>query len=317
MGATPSQTAELTGAVPGIWLQRTTEGIPVLFLHFSADPDKNPEWARGERRKFTSQAFWNREMEMQDHALDGQLVYPEFSRAVHVIPDTQIPRSLCRYMSIDPHPRTPHAMLWVGIDAWGDFYVYRELWPSVVCGISRTLKDLEGENEYTVKEYAETIATLEGNDLEWHNSGHRDKEFAVYRRRDRGENVIYRFMDQAGKAFKASDEAQFVESYARRYDRYGLQCSDPRKSHESGEDAIRELLRVRYHDTRGQWPTLHIAATCKELQLEFERHRYKATRHFTDEKDLKQQGVEARCHLLDNLRYLACADIGFIPSLVS
>jgi len=301
---------------PGVWLNRTASGIPVLHIHYSADPEKDETWAARERAKFTAQAFWDKEMEMKAHALDGQVVYPEFNPAIHVIPDSEVPRQLCRYMSIDPHPRTPHAMLWVGLDRWGDLYAYRELWPSVVSGVPRQLKDIEQDNSYTVKEYAWTIAWLEGNEIEWRHPESPEEE-GLYREKQGGEKLIYRFMDQAGKAFKASDEATLLESYSRRYDRYGIQCSDPRKSHQAGEDAIRELLKPRRHETKGTWPKLHIAASLVELQMEFRRHRYKATRRLSEEKEVKQQGVEARRHLLDNLRYLATADLTFLPNLVS
>lgn len=300
----------------GVWLCRTNEGIPVLQLRYYADPDKDAAWAKQERDKFTNSAFWEKEMEGNAHALDGQLVYPEFDVGVHVIADELIPKRGCRYMSIDPHPRTPHAMLWVLVDAWGDWYVYRELWPSAVYGQSHHLRDTDRENSFTVKEYAETITWLEGNSLEWHHA-ESPEEYAVPVRAAGGENIIYRFMDQAGKAFKASDEAGLTESYARRYDRYGIQCSDPRKSHTAGEDAIRDLLKVRKHEIYGDWPKMHIAVSLKELILEFQRHRYKAMRFMSDEKELRQEGVEARTHLLDDLRYLSCADLTFIPSLAS
>ncbi len=189
-------------------------------------------------------------MEGNAHALDGQRVYPEFDQSLHVIPDGRVPKRGCRYMSIDPHPRTPHAMLWVLVDEWDDWYVYRELWPSVVCGQSRNLRDTDMDKSFTIREYAETLAFLEGNYIEWHNAETRD-EYGVYRRKPGGENLVYRFMDQAGKAFKASDEASLIETYARRYQRYGIECSDPRKSHQAGEDAIRDILKLRRHDVYG------------------------------------------------------------------
>lgn len=302
---------------PGIWLCRTPDGLPVLQIRYWADPDKDAEWAKREKPKYTNQAFWEKEMEGNAHALDGQRVYPDFDAAVHVIPDSMVPEWLCCFMSIDPHPRTPHAALWVGIDQWGDWYVYRELWPSVVCGMPKHLRDSDQENIITVKQYCETIAWLEQNSLEWFHE-HSPDEYAIYRREPGGENIIYRFMDQAGKAFKATDEAARTESYSRRYDRYGIQCSDPRKSVRSGEDAVRELLAPRRHEMYGNWPKLHVAESCRELILEFQRYRYKSTRHWSEERELKQEGVEARAHQLDNLRYLACADgPAWIPSLRS
>jgi hypothetical protein len=297
-------------------MRRTGDGIPVVRLHYSALPFATPEWVTEQRKRFTSQAYWDLEMEIKYEALSGQRVYPEFDPAIHVIADSEVPRHGCRYMSIDPHPRTPHAMLWVLIDRYSDWYVYRDLWPSRVYGHTRNLRDDEEDNQYTIREYCESIAVLEGNRLEWRNA-ETDDEYALYRRRDGGERVVERFMDQAGKGFRASGEAQREETYARRYDRFGIQCSDPYKAHKSGEDAIHALLKLRRHDIHGLWPRLHIAASVKELILEFTKYRFKVRRTVNNERELKQEGVEARCHMIDNLRYLATANLSYIPSLAS
>jgi hypothetical protein len=302
--------------VKGLSMRRTANGIPVVRLHYTALEYATPEWIAAQRARYTSQAYWDLEMEIKYEALSGQRVYPEFDPVIHVVPDAEVPRVGCRYMSLDPHPRTPHAFLYVLIDHYSDWWVYRDLWPSVVWGQPKTLRDDEEDNSYTIREYAETITTLEGNRLEWHNA-ETDDEYAIYRKRDNGERIIERFMDQAGKGFRASGEQSREETYARRYDRFGIQCADPYKSHKSGEDAIRALLKLRKHDTKGLWPRLHVAASCKELIVEFLKYRYKVTRVANAEKDLKQEGVEARSHQLDNLRYLATAALSYIPTLAS
>lgn len=287
------------------------------------------EWAKKEYAKFSDDAFWLQELEIQYDAREGQRVYPSFDTAIHVVPDSEIPKRLTRYCSIDPHPRTPHAILWVGIDQWSDAYVYRELWPSKVYGVPKVLKDTDEEHEFTVRDYVETIAVLEGNYIEWH-APETDHEYGIYRRvkqgqrlpdgsiaEKSGENIVYRFMDQAGKAFRASGEGQAVETYARRYSRFGLDCSDPYKLHQAGEDAIRLWLKPRKHEIYGTWPILHVAASCKELILEFQRLRYPTLKRLNLEKELPQDGMEARRHLLDNLRYIATSEPTWIPSLAS
>lgn len=290
-------------------MRRTAEGIPVVRVHYSADPEKDAAWVAREKPKF-SEVYWEQELEIKAHARSGQRVYPEFDPAIHVIPDDQIPKRGCRFQSIDPHPRTPHAFLWVLIDRWSDWYVYREMWPSVSRGISRSIRDDTPDNVFTIREYAETVAVLEGNSLEWKHA-ETDRERAVYRRNLTGERIVYRFMDQAGKGFRASSEGEELESYSTRYDRFGIRCIDPKKSHKSGEDAIRALLKPRQHDTYGTWPRLHVAASCKETILEFNRYRYKTTRRWNEDRELKQEGVESRSHCLDNMRYLATAGIHY------
>jgi hypothetical protein len=323
----------------GMFMRRTRDGIPVVRLHYSANPRCDEEWAKNERKKFTSQAFWDLEMEIKYEALSGARVYPEFDPSVHVIQHSKIPKLLVRSMSIDPHPRTPHAALWVGIDRWSDWYIYRELWPSIVYGQPKTLRDDTEDKHYTIREYCETIAYLEGNSLRWH-AAEEDEEYAEYvqglsgiccRCGDRVKNenpgctehrpperIVERLMDQAGKGFRASGEAaQREENYADRYYRFGIQCSDPIKAVRAGEDLIHSLLKPRHHEFLGNWPRLHISDECPELILELTKLRFQKTRTLSDEKELKQDPVEQRSHMIDNLRYLAFGRLSFIAELAS
>jgi hypothetical protein len=221
-------------------LRRTADGIPVLRLHYSADPDITPEWTEKQRKRYTSQVMWDLEMEINYEARSGQKVYPEYDPAIHVIPDSQIPRIGCLYMAIDPHPRTPHATLWLLIDEYSDWYIFRELWPSVFYGQPKVPSDDVVDPGYTVRDYAEAIAVLEGNELVFKYAG-TDKERATYRRRTGGERVITRLMDYAAKGFQASGESQEFESFADKFDRYGIRCINPIKAHDTGEDAIHSL----------------------------------------------------------------------------
>jgi len=67
--------------IPGVSVRRTAGGIPVIRLHYSAHPDRNPdqhpEWKAQERRTYTSQADWDREQEIVDEAGGGELVFAE------------------------------------------------------------------------------------------------------------------------------------------------------------------------------------------------------------------------------------------------
>lgn len=322
----------------GMAMRRTRDGIPVLRLHYTSNPRCDAGWAATERKKYTSQAYWDLEMEIKYEALSGQRVYPEFDPNLHVIPHSRIPKKLMRAMAIDPHPRTPHCAIWIGIDKWSDWYVVRETWPSIVYGQSKTLRDDIQDNHYTIREYAETYAILEGNSLKWHQP-EEDDEFAEYvpsnvhvcpRCGDsvkhsnpecsdhRGpERIVERFMDQASKGFWAHGESERQESYADRYYRYGIQCADPIKAQKAGEDVIHALLMNRKHDFFGDWPRLHISDECPETILEFQKLRYQRQKNLTDEKELKQDPVEQRRHCLDCLRYLAMGRLQYIPELAS
>lgn len=65
----------------GLTLRRTSGGIPIVRLHYSAhperDPDFSPDWKALERRKYTSQASWDREQEIADEAGGGELVFAD------------------------------------------------------------------------------------------------------------------------------------------------------------------------------------------------------------------------------------------------
>ena len=280
-----------------------------------ARPDMTVDKLKAMRKEYTSEARFRKEVLIEYEALSGSRVYPEWDESIHVIPDHKIPRYGTRYMALDPHPRTPHACLWILIDEWSDWYVYREMWPSIVYGDPRQPGREEEDNIFTVRDYADTIARLEGASIEWRNS-ETDDEYGIYREVIGGERIVYRFMDQAGKAFQASDEAHLRETYARRYDRFGLQFRDPKKSHQVGEDAVHELLAPRHHDLRGQWPRVHVAESCAELRLEMGRYRYE-NRGGGLERELSQKSAQVRCHLIDCLRYLATADLAWIHTLQS
>ena len=67
--------------VRGVHVHRTKGGIPVLSVHYSADPERDPqihpEWKQRERRTYSSQAAWDREQEMLDEAGGGELVFAD------------------------------------------------------------------------------------------------------------------------------------------------------------------------------------------------------------------------------------------------
>ena len=65
----------------GVTLRRNKGGIPIWRVHYKAhperDPELHPEWVRGERPKYTSQADWDREQEIMDEAGGGELVFAD------------------------------------------------------------------------------------------------------------------------------------------------------------------------------------------------------------------------------------------------
>lgn len=312
----------------GMYMSRTEEGIAVVRLHYSADDTLTDEKLAAIAKKILTQEDWNQEMEGDADAMSGALVYPEFDAKKHVIPheyvvyadpEKKVKRKGCLYMSIDPHPRTPHAALWAMVDRWGDWWIYRELWATEVRGTDAKLTDFIDEERHTVLEYADMIARLEGNSLNVINRGRDEMEYAAYTPNVGGERIVERFMDWAAKGFAASGEDRgYKESISERFQRYDICCLKPNKQHKAGEDAIRDLLRDRDDSRVGNNPRIHISSRCRELIWELKNYRYQQTQpHLLDRKELKQVGVESRCHMLDNLRYLATGDCGYQKTMES
>lgn len=84
-----AETRKLPPQIPvevrrGVSFRRTKTGISVLRFHYSChperDPERNPRWFSEERRKYTSQADWDREQEIMDEAGGGELVFAETLR---------------------------------------------------------------------------------------------------------------------------------------------------------------------------------------------------------------------------------------------
>lgn len=309
------ETLSVATPVYGLALRRNASGHAVVRLHISADQEMTPERLEEIRKTFPSDAWFQQEVHMDAFAKAGAKVYPEFDASIHVLDDAEIPKRLTRYMVVDPHPRTPFYALWVGIDRYDDWYVYRELWPSAECGQTRRSKFADDDPQYTVREYAESYAALEGNEIRIIDPGGAN-ERGKYIHKEGGERICCRLADQASKGFRVSAEGMPIETIASKFEDYGFAFSDPYKIIEAGEDAIRALLKPRIFQGR-LWPKLHIARSCIELIWEFLHLRYSPQRQNLDFKELTQKSVEARRHGLDSLRYLSCSDFTYIDNWVS
>jgi len=114
----------------GLELTRNNNGFFVARVHYTADENKDPardgaEWYK-KARKGMPEASWRKEYEIDWFARSGQLVYPIFSRHIHVIDPFEIPYTWTRYMAIDPGLRNPTAALWAAIDKEDNVFIYDE-----------------------------------------------------------------------------------------------------------------------------------------------------------------------------------------------
>lgn len=97
------------------------------------------------------------------------LVYKEFSREKHVLKTLpsdwaswdKPPAGWTHYVAIDPHPRTPHAVLFIAVGPHGTPIIYDEIFLNMTSGdlAKAILKKLEGRNYAPVK--CDPIAWIE------------------------------------------------------------------------------------------------------------------------------------------------------------
>src|SRR5215471_17543014 len=63
--------------IKGIMTRRTRQGIEVVRVHYTADPERDSEWAKRERQKYSSQGAWDREQEIIHDAGGGERIFVE------------------------------------------------------------------------------------------------------------------------------------------------------------------------------------------------------------------------------------------------
>jgi hypothetical protein len=287
---------------------REKSGTAVARTYYFADPAKRgPEWEATKRKEYGSDQLFEQEQKINPSAYAGQRVFPEFERRFTVIEPYPIPKDVTIYCGIDPHPRVPHAFLWMFCDRYGNHVYHREYWPSKVYGLRGNLP--EDDDLYQIDDYVATLQFLEGPEPNLaapngftDNAGCQQK---VYRR----------IMDPAGKAWEAqrtAGKADVGETFWDRYANLGIDCEAARKDFQAGRDRVGTLLRPRKYlgpDGERQQSQILIFNTCKELIFQLENNRYPSlTPTQVGKKDPSEKPIEARRHMADLLRYIEMAD---------
>lgn len=306
----------------GLSLRRVPAGSPgagmaVLRLHYSADPERwSPRGLAILKGKYTSEARWRREMEIEYEALEGELLYPVFSRARNVGPafDVSDPERWTIWMGLDPHPRTAHAMVWEAFNKHGDRAVCAELWPEFGTRYGPT----DGIR-WTTRDYAEAIQMFE-SDSELKPSPFiwaRGKRLRVFRR----------IMDTYGAATN-SDEG---EDYFETYNRLGIELTAEAEKMNRGNEKVRLFFEhaLKGHDNLAKAgdsissaltarkdphgkeapPAMMVFEDCYETIDEFENVRFPEG---TPERPADERPITYQKHCLDCLHYIETARPGFI-----
>jgi hypothetical protein len=132
------ETAVGSEVMQGVWERRNNQGIQILRVHYSADPERdpnlNPEWYSRERKKYSSQGVWDREQEIIYEAGGGERLFSHIlSKYKHKIVITDPlwrPNPFWRQVGgFDHGKRNPTAGLVVYVDedgckyACGEYYM--------------------------------------------------------------------------------------------------------------------------------------------------------------------------------------------------
>jgi hypothetical protein len=279
-------------------------GIRIFRLHYSADPDKTPEWAAQQKAAMTNPADYEQEYEINFAAKLGTLVYQLHEEAT-LENSFPIPKGWTRYFALDPHPVVPHASLWVAVDKWGDAWAYRELWPSKIYGQRGNAP--EDDNRYSIKQYVETVQWLESAENP-ENEG-------------RDENIYKRVIDYAARSFGQGffDEKPEYNFQKRFEELGGWNFSDCIKDTNTAISTVNEWLKPRdVEQADGTFKPksrLHIFQDrCPELIYELKNNRFQQlTPLMAERADPTGKPMDKRKHLTDDLNYLAMAGIEYIP----
>lgn len=318
----------------GVQLWRNKFKMSIFRLHYAADPIKGqgektfvPElnmwlspWALGEYTKATDKAYYLQENEIDFGATSGSVIYSlqeEFTLEDEFI----VPAHWTRYMALDPHPGKPHAALWLAVDPYDEWHVYREYWPSPLCfrweggrllGSSASVTDKE--RAVGIEQYVECLKLLESKDNP-QNGFH-------------AERIYKRVIDYAARGFGQSDKSGPTDSnFQKEFENaaeainFDLTFEDAKKDREVGYMAVNQALKPRTieHPMQGtvQRSKLRIMRQrCPELvwQLKHNRRR-KQTAQQLENEDPIVKAQKKRNDLTDDLRYLVNANPEYIEPI--
>jgi hypothetical protein len=287
----------------GVSVWQNPHGICIFRLHYSADPDKTPEWAAKQKAAMTNQADYEQEYEINFSAKLGTLIY-QLDDEASLEQAFPIPADWTRYFALDPHPVVPHAALWAAVDRWGDCWIYRELWPSKIYGQRGNVP--EDDNRFSIKQYVETVQWLESAE-----NGENTKAEKIYKR----------VIDYAARAmgqgfFDEKPEYNFQQRFE---ELGGWSFEDCIKDHNAGYEAVNQWLKPRdVEQSDGSFrrkSRLHIFADkCPELVHELKGNRFQQlTPILAERQDPTGKPMMKRNHLTDCLRYLCMAGLEYVP----
>lgn len=130
------------------------DGDPdIHFFNFFSkhNPNINQDRVEKEAGKMGEE---EKSMRMYGHYISftGQ-VFNEYDEKIHMVKNVfEIPGDWPRYMALDPHPRTPHAILYIAVDSMGRKWAYDEIWTEKGCSYRKLAMVILKSEFYQVPE---------------------------------------------------------------------------------------------------------------------------------------------------------------------
>lgn len=194
------------------------------------------------------------------------LVYKEFEPDIHIVEPFQIPKNWTRYMAIDPHERTPTAVLWLAVDEKENHWIYDELW----------LSDMD------VEQISLAIHAQEGD-----TSGQRPVIRLIDPHSDKDNQLVGGF------------------NFRKELMRHGVFCQKGNSDTLLGKSKIRQALTPRYSFMlKRNIPTLRVFRTCTQTIWEFQHYSWDEYRRNKEEYNPKEEVKKKFDHFMDALRYI-------------
>jgi hypothetical protein len=282
----------------GISTRKTSLGWDVFRLHYTADPDKDPNTPAGkkwceETFKGLPDARRRKEYEIDYGAMGGQLVFPEFDESIHLVqPHVLLDKEYwTTYLACDPHPRRAHAFVWLCVNRIGEMVIPWSYWPEAV----NKQREQNGDSRLLIKQYAEDIRQIDGSGL-----------FPP---------CYVELMDQAGKNFNQDEEHTFFDGY--RAEDITFRPAKKNREYAGYELISKALVPKKWSDgvTEEMRPTLTIFRGCGDNDLlveQFKNLRFREFRGIVVDKDPPADPMEKDRHLIDCLSYILLDDPRFI-----
>lgn len=221
-----------------------------------------------------SKALTEEEKEARLHGkfmhLSG-LVFKEFDPDIHICEPPKIEKYWIKYFSIDPHPRTPSACLWMAVTEQDDLYIYDELWlenmsvPQMAMAIKAQEAGQDPHMRLIDPAMDKTDVTVVG-----------------------GFNVRKELMKYGIYCSRANNDFDLGISKIR-------QALQPKYSHLLGKNI----------------PQLRISRNCKHTIYELQHYLWDEYTMRPEEHDPKQKAKKKNDHFIADLRYILNANPRF------